>query len=256
MTYIKICGLTRPEHVHAVLGGGVDAIGLMFAERSRRRVTVEQAKTLLAELPNRQEPPAIALPLPAGHTAALWFERCAVALEDLVARRRPLVVGVFADQPASLVNSIAEVLDLDLVQLSGNESWEDCLLIRRPVVKAERVAFGDMAGDILARAEAGTASMVLLDTAVTGELGGTGVRFDWGVGRRVAEALPVMLAGGLDPDNVAEAITTVRPWGVDVSGGVETDGTKDVEKIARFVAAARAADAARAEAGGGNGGGS
>jgi anthranilate synthase/indole-3-glycerol phosphate synthase/phosphoribosylanthranilate isomerase len=85
----------------------------------------------------------VALPLPPGHTGMLWFERCAAALESLLERRRPLLVGLFADQPASLANSIADVLDLDLVQLSGHEQWEDCLLLRRPVIKAERVAPGD-----------------------------------------------------------------------------------------------------------------
>ena len=230
MTYVKICGLTLPEHLIAAQESGADMIGLMFAEQSRRRVTVEQAKSVLAVLTPRSEPAAIALAL-AGRTAALWFERCAAALEALIERRRPLTVGVFADQPASLVNSIAEVLDLDLVQLSGNESWEACLLIRRPVIKAERVAFGDMAGDIAARTEAGTASMLMLDTAVAGQLGGTGATFDWGVGRRIADAMPVILAGGLTPSTAGDAIAAVRPWGVDVSSGVETEGIKDVSKI-------------------------
>jgi phosphoribosylanthranilate isomerase len=100
-----------------------------------------------------------------------------------------------------------------------------------------------MAVEVLARVEAGTASLVLLDTAVAGRLGGTGQRFDWGVGRRVAEALPILLAGGLTPANVGEAIRQVRPWGVDVSSGVETDGVKDPEKIRAFVAAVREGDA-------------
>jgi phosphoribosylanthranilate isomerase len=89
--------------------------------------------------------------------------------------------------------------------------------------------------------------MVLLDTAVSGQLGGTGTRFDWGVGRRVAEAMPVMLAGGLTPENVAEAIRTVHPWGVDVSTGVETDGVKDPDKIAAFIREVRATEAMLAQ---------
>lgn len=243
MTYVKICGLTRPEHVTAAREAGADFIGLMFAEHSPRRVTVEQARRLAALLARPAEPPLVALPLPAGHTSALWFERCAAAAESLIERRRPLLVGVFADQPASLVNSIADAVGLDFVQLSGHERWEDCLLIRRPVIKTERVAFGDMAVEVLARVEAGTASLVLLDTAVAGRLGGTGQRFDWSVGRRVAEALPILLAGGLTPENVGDAIRQVRPWGVDVSSGVETDGVKDPDKIRAFLSAVRAGDA-------------
>lgn len=243
MTYVKICGLSQPEHVAAAREAGAHFIGLVFAEHSPRRVTVEQARRLAALLPRPAEPPLVALPLPAGHTSALWFERCAAATESLIERRRPLLVGVFADQPASLVNSIADAVGLDFVQLSGHERWEDCLLIRRPVIKTERVAFGDMAVEVLARVEAGTASLVLLDTAVAGRLGGTGQRFDWSVGRRVAEALPILLAGGLTPANVGEAIRQVRPWGVDVSSGVETDGVKDPDKIRAFLAAVREGDA-------------
>ena len=237
MTHVKICGVTQPAHVEAACAAGADFLGLVFAEQSRRRLTVEQAKRLIAVLPPREEPPLVALPLPPGHTGALWFDRCAAALESLLARRRPLLVGVFADQPASLVNSIAETLALDLIQLSGNEPWEDCLLLRRPVIKTERVAPQDDPGVITARAEAGTASLLHLDTAVAGHLGGTGATFDWEIGRAIAERLPVLLAGGLNPANVAEAVRTVRPWGVDVSSGVETNGVKDVNKIAAFIAA-------------------
>jgi phosphoribosylanthranilate isomerase len=244
MTFVKICGLTQPAHLEAALAAGADFVGLMFAEQSRRRITVEQARSILAVLPVREEP-LPALPLPPGHTGTLWFDRCAAALERLAERRRPLTVGVFVNQPASLVNPIAETLGLDLVQLHGDEPWEDCLLIRRPVIKAERVGAGDTASAVAFRAEAGTASLVMLDAAVAGQYGGTGEAFDWEIAHGVAERLPVMLAGGLHAGNVAEAIARVRPWAVDVSSGVETGGTKDVEKIAAFVAAARAADERR-----------
>lgn len=240
MVYVKICGVTAPEHVETAVAAGVDMIGLMFVEASRRRVTVEQARRLAEVLPPREEEPALALALPAGHAGALWFERCAAALERRIGQRRPLLVGVFADQPLTLVNSIADAAGLDLVQFSGHETWEQALAVRRPVIKAERVEAGDLPGDIIARAEAGTASMVMLDAAVPGQLGGTGASFDWETGRAVAAALPVMLAGGLTPENVGDAIETVRPWGVDVSSGVETAGVKDVEKICAFVRAVHA----------------
>ncbi len=248
MTVIKICGVTAPEHVDAAQQAGADIIGLMFVESSRRRVTVERARRLVELLPVRHAPPLLALPLPAGHLAALWFERCAAALEGLLAERRPLLAGVFADQPPALVNSIADAVGLDLVQLSGHERWEDSLRIRRPVVKAERVGANDTATTVLDRVEAGTASLLLLDAGVPGQLGGTGVAFDWEAGRGVAQALPCMLAGGLSPENVRHAISHVRPWGVDVSSGVESGGAKDPAKIRAFVAAVRATDASLAGA--------
>jgi phosphoribosylanthranilate isomerase len=236
---VKICGLTLPEHAAAAHEAGAEFIGLMFAERSRRRVTVEQARAITAALPPRTEPPAAVLPL---GESGLWFRRCAEALDRLIARGRPLVVGVFVNQPATLVNSIAEAADLDLIQLSGDEHWEMSLTLRRPVVKALRIGAGTAVGDVLASVEAGTAALCLLDADVPGEFGGTGQSADWQVATEVARSLPVMLAGGLTPVNVAEAGGRVRPWAVDVSSGVERDGVKDVGLIHGFVRAAKGAD--------------
>lgn len=244
MTVVKICGLTQPAHAEAAIAAGASFLGFMFAEQSRRRVTVEQARRIIAALPARDEPPLLALPLPPGHTGVLWFDRCAAALERLLERRRPLTVGVFVNQPASLINSIAETLALDLVQLSGDEPWEDCLLIRRPVIKAVRLGPSGSVAGVLREAEAGTASLVLLDSAVPGQFGGSGVTADWQLARALAEQLPVMLAGGLTPANVGQAIRQVQPWGVDVSSGVETNGVKDPSKIAAFMAAVHAVDTA------------
>jgi phosphoribosylanthranilate isomerase len=233
---VKICGLTLPDHAAAAHEAGAEFVGLVFAERSRRRVTVEQARAITAALPPRTEPPAEVLPLGASD---LWFRRCAAALDELIARGRPLVVGVFVNQPVTLVNSIAEAADLDLVQLSGDEPWETCLALRRPVIKALRVSGGTLPGDVLGPVEAGTAALCLLDADVPGEFGGTGQATDWDVAAEAARVVPVMLAGGLTPANVADAVMRVQPWAVDVSSGVEREGVKDVALIQKFVRAAK-----------------
>lgn len=237
--HVKICGVTRPEHVEAAVGAGAAFIGFMFAEHSRRHVTVEDTKRLSAALPPRTGPALRSLPL---EGTGLWFHRCADALSDLIARRRPLTVGVFVNQPAALVNAVAEAADLDLVQLSGDEPWEICLQLRRPAIKALRpVEDCSCTQHLIRSAEAGTASLSLLDADVPGAYGGTGQRADWSVAAEVAASLPLMLAGGLTPDNVGDAIRTVQPWAVDVSSGIERDGRKDVGLIHDFVRAAQQA---------------
>lgn len=235
---VKICGLTRPEHAEVTVELGVEFIGLVFAEQSRRRVTVEQARRIAEALPPRAQPVVENLPL-AG--AQLWFRGCATALEGLIAGGRPLVAGVFADQPVSLMNSIAEAADLDIIQLGGNEPWETALRLHRPAIKTLRAVAGSRARDLLVSVEAGTASLCMLDAQVAGQLGGTGERADWDVAAELARSIPLMLAGGLAPGNVQEAIERVQPWAVDVSTGVERDGVKDGDLIREFVRAARAA---------------
>jgi len=234
---IKICGLTDPSHVEATVALGVEFIGLVFAERSRRHVSVEQAKRLMAALPPREAPePTLEL-----QGSGLWFQRCADALDALVVQRRPLVVGIFADQPVALMNSIAEMVGLDLIQLSGNERWETCLQLRRPAIKTVRTEPGVASAALRQRIETGMAHLLHIDAYVEGELGGTGRPAAWDVAAGLAAELPVMLAGGLAPANVGKAIAAVRPWAVDVSSGVERDGAKDVRLIEEFVRAARAA---------------
>ena len=236
---VKICGLTLPEHAVACVEDGVEMIGLVFWERSKRHVSVEQARRVTAALPPRTAPPAVTLTPGPG----LWFEGCAAAVERLIdaGQGRPLVVGVFADQPVSLMNSIAEAADLDLIQLGGDEPWEMAFQLRRPAIKTLRVGGDSNAAGLLASVETGTASLLLMDAAVPGLPGGAGVRADWDVAADLARSLPVMLAGGLNPDNVPEAVARVQPWAVDVSSGVERDGVKDVVLIDAFVRAARSA---------------
>jgi phosphoribosylanthranilate isomerase len=164
-----------------------------------------------------------------------WFEHGAAALERLLERKRPLTVGVFAGMSLEEVNEIADETGIDLIQLSGRETWGDCLLANRQVIKAVHVGDGDDAAAVLGRVEAGGAIAVMFDRASDKTFGGTGERFDWSVAAGVQSELPVWLAGGLDAGNVGAAIEAVRPWCVDVSSGVETDGYKDHDKVRQFV---------------------
>jgi phosphoribosylanthranilate isomerase len=239
VTYVKICGCMRVDDALAAAGAGADFVGLVFAE-SRRRLSSEQALQIVRALgtPLRELGQAEPPPLYHGDAAdvAAWFHHGADALERLLARKRPLTVGVFEDQPLEQVDAIADEAGLDLIQLTGGESWQDCLLANRQVIKVVNAEAFASAEELLASLEPGTAIACLLDSSR-----GRGRRADWSLAREVAARLPLILAGGLTPENVAEAVRLVRPWAVDVSTGVETDGAKDPDKIRDFVAAAKEA---------------
>ena len=209
--FIKICSLREPHQAEFAVAAGADAVGLIFAT-ARRQVTVDRATEIVGEL------------------------------RRLDRKRRLLVVGVFVDQPADEVNSTADRVGLDVVQLQGLESPEVMSRIERPVIKVVRPKPGD-ALTILAAYEALAVAPVayLVDGVSLDAAGGTGKRADWAAAANVAKSTRLVLAGGLTPENVGEAIRTVRPFGVDVSSGVETGGVKDREKVLAFVASARAA---------------
>ncbi|KPC36745.1 N-5'-phosphoribosylanthranilate isomerase [Pseudomonas syringae pv. cilantro] len=196
----KICGITRIEDALAAVEAGADAIGLVFYPRSPRAVTIQQARAIIAALP-------------------------------------PFVttVGLFVNASRCELNETLEAVALDLLQFHGDETPEECDGYHRPYIKALRVKAGD---DIALACRAyRNARGVLLDTYVEGVPGGTGETFDWAL---IPDDLdkPVILAGGLTSANVAQAIAQVRPYAVDVSGGVEkSKGIKDREKILAFMSA-------------------
>ncbi|KAJ1783351.1 anthranilate synthase / indole-3-glycerol phosphate synthase [Coemansia sp. RSA 2399] len=167
-----------------------------------------------------------------------YFTECA---NIVLARRhelgRPLLAGVFQNQDPEYVAHVARAVPLDLVQLHGAEAPEAAQLIPVPVIKVFHVddSFSVDAASIEKRR---CHSLILLDTKVAGteQQGGRGVGFDWSIARRLADrGIPFLMAGGLTPDNVAQAVAVGRPWGVDVSSGIETDKTKDPAKIHAFV---------------------
>ncbi|MDP2949310.1 MAG: phosphoribosylanthranilate isomerase [Chloroflexota bacterium] len=225
MTRVKICGVREPAHALAAAQAGADFVGLVFAE-SRRRVSVEQAQAVARALGGA--------PLSAAGSGT-------EAIQALLAQKRLLLVGVFADADPETINRTAEAAGLDLVQLSGHEPWDICHKLSRPVIKAVKVKPGMSGQEVLSSLEPG--AVPLLDSHAEDALGGSGRTFDWVVAAQVARRFPIVLAGGLTPDNVGEAVRLVRPWAVDVSSGVETDGVKDVAKIRAFIAAAREASA-------------
>lgn len=206
MTRIKICGITNLEDAQLAAACGADAIGFVFAD-SLRRVAPEKAGEIMAQM-------------------------------------EPFVtgVGVFVDAAVDEVRGALQVSGCMVAQLHGNEG-EDYIQALSPygVVKALRV------GEKLDAGRAGRykkAGAILLDTYVPGQAGGTGRRFDLAVaGQMVRGGWRVIVAGGLTPENVGEVVASVRPYGVDVSSGVEAaPGRKDHDKVARFVAAVRAAE--------------
>ncbi len=205
MIKVKICGITQAEDGVAAAEAGADAIGLVLA-KSPRRVTVAQAQAIVAELPPFVTP------------VALFVNRSAVDILDT-----------------------CEFLGIRTVQLHGEERPEVARALVASgfcVVKAFRIgSSADLEG-----LRGYPAAAYLLDAKVAGKRGGTGVALDWELAARATALGRIILAGGLTPDNVAEAVRRVRPYAVDVSSGVESaPGVKDPAKIRAFIAAARAA---------------
>lgn len=200
----KICGITRVEDALAAVEAGADAIGLVFYAKSPRAVSIEQAKAIVAALP-------------------------------------PFVtsVGLFVDMPRETLQALLREVPLDLLQFHGDESPADCEGFARPYIKALRVRADQDVARMMAPYSG--ACGILLDTFVEGVPGGTGAAFDWSLVPREA-GKPIILAGGLTPDNVAQAIAQVRPYAVDVSGGVEAaKGIKDAGKVKAFLQAVQCA---------------
>lgn len=194
----KICGITRVEDALAAAQAGADAIGLVFYAKSPRAVGIQQARQIINALP-----PFIS------------------------------TVGLFVNATRCEIGEVLDAVALDVLQFHGDETPADCEAFGRPWYKALRVGPGiDIATQA---AHFAGANAILLDAYVSGVPGGTGERFDWSL---IPGSLPkpLILAGGLTMDNVAEAIAQVRPYAVDVSGGVEVSrGIKDAAKVRAFI---------------------
>ena len=225
MTHVKICGFQSAEAAIAAVDAGADAIGLVFVPSARRRLSLESAEELLA------------------------------GVRAHAGDGMPKVVGLFADQPADEVNAHVERLGLDAVQLCGSEGMGYCKAMTAPVYKViaidPEVPIAAQLPKIMVLQQRHVLAghRIVVDTKVAGEYGGTGQRFDWELAGELARTFEMNLAGGLTPENVGEAVGRVKPWGVDTSSGVETDGEKDPEKVRAFVESVREADRAGAKRG-------
>ena len=199
-------------------------MGLVFVPSARRCMTTDEARVVLDEA-------------------------------RASGRTLPPVVGLFADQPLDEVRQAVASVGLDAVQLCGSEGVEYAEQVGVPVYKvisidAEIPVAAQMPRImVLQQRHALAGHRVVLDAQVPGEYGGTGRQFDWDLAADFAGAFEMSLAGGLSPENVQEAVERVRPWGVDVSTGVETDGEKDPAKVRAFVETVRAVDARRKKGG-------
>ena len=201
MTRVKFCGLTHEEDIAQAVKLGVDALGFVFYAPSSRSLAPDHAAMLTSSVP------------------------------AFVTR-----VGLFVNEQPAVIQNIFERTRLNLIQYHGDETPEFCDAVGLPFIKAFRVRPGI---DIQTEMERyPNASGFLLDAYVKGQPGGTGERFDWGM---IPQSnAPIILAGGLSPDNAKDAIEQVAPWALDVSGGIETKpGRKDPDKMARFMSACR-----------------
>ncbi len=258
-TLVKICGIQTPEAALTAVKAGADMLGMILAPNTKRTVSLSQASAIIEAVRAAKKERGLSsaqLSTNAADIAQPWFVTQARRLQD--STNLPLLVGVFRDQPLSEVKQVADQLGLDVVQLHGHieeAEWArflpGVLVIKVFSVPAEANALSQLREAL----RPGLHHITALDTASAKGNGGTGESFDWAIASTlvnhdpVAEAVPgtthlkqpIMLAGGLTAENVADAITLARPRIVDTSSGVETEGKKDPAKILDFVRAAKAA---------------
>ncbi|MGR8947512.1 MAG: phosphoribosylanthranilate isomerase [Gammaproteobacteria bacterium] len=204
-TRVKYCGITRLRDAQIAVSLGVDALGFIFYSKSPRNVAAECAAEIIAQLP-------------------------------------PFVtaVGLVVDMPAIDVNELVTRTNIDLVQCHGDETVSECESLNRPYLKAIRVASNSDVSALAAQYP--SARGILLDAYVRGTPGGSGRRFDWRKAQGV-DPDSLVIAGGLDADNVGDVIEQLRPYGVDVSSGIESaPGIKDEQKMIDFIQKVRLAD--------------
>ena len=211
MPMIKICGVRKAQDALVAAESGADFIGLVFVPNRRRSLGLESAAHIVEEL-------KVSFPI------------------------RPEIVGLFADQSLEQVNLFVSSCKLDWVQLCGRESLEYCDAVQARVFKVIHVpveSHSDEDAEGLAATindYSGSGLMITLDRQEGVLQGGTGLSFDWQIASKLSKmGFKFVLAGGLTPSNVGEAIKIVNPWGVDDWSGVETDGTKNAEKIEAFI---------------------
>jgi phosphoribosylanthranilate isomerase len=207
VTIVKICGIKTLSDARAAIEAGVDYLGFNFYPPSPRYIKLSVCSKISTVIK--------------------------------AAYPQIMLVGVFVNEPLANIRNVLQTCSLDLAQLHGDEPPERIAQLAPRAFKAFRGAFGDT--DAYIRSEA---PACLVDAAIKGAYGGTGLTANWTTAARLARQFPIFLAGGLNPDNVAEAVSRVRPWGVDVASGVESaPGVKDEDKMRDFVRAVHSINA-------------
>lgn len=215
MTHVKMCGFQTADALIAAIDAGVDAVGLVFVPSARRCLSLADAKELLNEVRSQRSGSV------------------------------PEIVGLFADQTVEDVKRHIEELGLDAAQLCGAEDVGYASQLGVPIYRVIGIDPGVPISAQMARVmvlqhrHSLAGHRIVLDTKVAGEYGGTGRISDWEFASELARGLDLVLAGGLNPENVGEAVRQVKPWGVDTSSGIETDGAKDPARIRAFMDAVR-----------------
>jgi len=242
---IKVCGLRSAEDALAAAEAGADLIGMIFAPKSKRVVDINTALEIVTAIRTYRAENVAGSPPVSNSTNLPWFTRHSQTLPG-----KPLTVGVFQGQPLEEILRIAHVTQLDLVQLHGSEPLQWATQIPLPVVRVFHAREHDTVESLKGISRPGLHEFVLLDAVKPGESlsGGSGSVVNLGLAKAVIRAgesgspstrLPIILAGGLNAENVAQVVKEVRPWAVDVSSGVETNGKKDHTKIQQFIAAVK-----------------
>lgn len=245
---VKICGIRTTEQALAAADAGADMLGLMFVQKSKRFISREVARQIIGAVRSRPTSSGTRSPSKPVDTRD-WFS---FQTSRLASRRKPLLVGVFQNHSLQEVVDAIDDLSLDAVQLHGDEPFEWTRLLSVPVFKVFHVGSDATAASVAEASRPGYHVAPLLDTKVgTGPSGGAGEAFDWSIAHQVSNdqsriqeglpRLPFILAGGLTPETVEGACKQVRPWAVDVSGGVETEGQKDLQKVKAFIEAVKSA---------------
>lgn len=209
---IKICGIKKTEDAIIAIEAGADLLGFNFYPPSSRYIAPEDCAKIVARIK--------------------------------VSGKTVGSVGVFVNEPLDNIKAIIVQCNLDLVQLCGDEPEEEMSILGQLAFKAVRPKSLEEGDDLMRRFARKNAPTLLVDAYKKGAYGGTGETGDWTIANHLARQAPILLAGGLNPENVAEAVAAVNPWGVDVASGVESSpGVKHASKILAFMAAARSGQA-------------
>ncbi len=229
---VKICGITRLEDAVTAVALGADMIGLNFYAGSKRYISPEKAANLINALRTNADN---------GSRMTAHGSRLTAHGSRLTAHGFPLLIGVFVNAPLDEVTRIMAHCGLDLAQLCGDEPAEMLHLLKGKAFKAIRPSTPHEADQLVQTfALFPHKPAILIDAYQPGEYGGSGQTGDWRITAHVARVYPLMLAGGLTPQNVGTAVQQVQPWGVDVASGVESaPGVKDARKMAQFIANAK-----------------